>query len=545
MAELEVAGRAADRSPAGPPPDRPVHEQVRARAVARPAATAIAWRDQAVSYRELMTQATLIGGALRRLGVTAGSPVAVRMATGPRQAAALLGVLQTGAYLVCFGAGDQGERGRAMLAELRPPVLVLDGAERDGDGLAAWYRDELAGRILDVAEPALHRDVPPLPARSEPGARAYVAYTSGSTGRPKGIAQTHAALAQFVTWLGGEFGVGPGSRVAQWAAPGYDASLCEVFTALAAGATLCPVPDRIRPHPEKIVDWLATERVTFFQTVPSFARAMLKVITARGPAAGLDALDHLLLAGEALPGELATALRAALPGVRLVNLYGPTESILATWYDVTGGGQEALPGTVPIGRAIPGRQVLVLDDADRPCPPGTDGQIVIRSPYVTPGYVGAAAGQRDAFRPADPARFGTSGPRWYRTGDVGRLRPDGLLDFIGRRDQQIKFNGVRVELTDIEAALADLDSVTQCAVVPLTDEDGLVVRLVAHVVPRPAAESTADSAAGAADQRGWRAQLRRRFGAALPPVSFKTLTELPRNVGGKVDRRRLQNTLSA
>jgi non-ribosomal peptide synthetase component F len=359
--------------------------------------------------------------------------------------------------------------------------------------------------------------------------RAYVAYTSGSTGRPKGIAQTHRGFAQFIGWWSGEFVAGPSARVAQWAASGYDASLVEIFGALVVGATVYQVPERIRANPEKIVDWLAAERITVLQTVPSFAREVGRAITAAGAAASLTSVDHLLLAGEALPGELAGALRSVLPGARLVNLYGPTESILATWHEVTG----PVRGPVPIGRPIPGRQVLVLDAEDRPCAAGTVGQVVIRSPYIVPGYVGAAAPERSAFRPVaglDEYGDGTC----YRTGDFARRRWDGLLEFRGRGDFQVKFHGTRVELTDVEATLLTHESVADCAVIGVPNADGLVTRLVAYVVPRRAADGRAVAGADV-----WRAHLRGWFGRSKLPVSFKTVIGLPRNLGGKVDRQRL------
>ncbi|MFC6081790.1 amino acid adenylation domain-containing protein [Sphaerisporangium aureirubrum] len=501
--------------PSDPPESVP--DLVRAVAARHPDVLALAWPGEELTYRELVDRAASVATAL-----PAGQPVAVRMSSGPRQVIACLAVLMADARLVCLGAGDVGERGRAVLTDLRPTWIVVDG-EQPEDGLVTWYREELSGRVLDLTT------VPAGGAgeRAVPGSAdgwAYVTYTSGSTGRPKGIPQGHSTLAQFVTWFAREFRVEVGARVAQWAAPGYDASLVEAFGALVAGGTLCPVSDRLRANPEKLADWLAAEGITHFQTVPSFARQLLGALGEPGerPAA----LGHLLLAGEPLPGELADGLRAALPGVRLVNLYGPTESILATWYEVDG----PHDGMVPIGRAIPGRRVVVLDEHDRPCPPGVTGQIVIESPYVTPGYVGAAGENGAAFRPIRGT--GPAAPRCYRTGDRGRLRPDGTLEFGGREDFQIKFNGVRVELTDIEVALAADASVAECAVVPVADAQGLVVRLVAYVVP-------GEPGGTAATITPWRAALRRRFGKATPPVTFRTLTRLPRTVGGKVDRRRL------
>jgi (S)-beta-tyrosine adenylation enzyme len=533
-----AAAAASAEAIAAAVPGAPVHELIRLRARQLPGATAVAWAGGAMSYRAMAAEAALIARYLRGLG--SGQAVVVRMAPGARQVAASIGVLQAGARLLWFGAGDAGERGRMILTELRPACLLVDG-EADTDLLARWYRDELGGRVVSVASLTRQADgAPPAtlasPTTSAPQATlappvglaeiAYVAYTSGSTGRPKGIAQSHGAFAQFTTWMAAEFGLRHGSRVAQWVAPEHDPSLCEVFASLVAGATLCPVPQRVRLHPERLADWLADERITFFQTVPSLARELLKVIASRGEPRRLAALDQLIVMGEAFPAGLANGLRTALPWVRLANIYGPTETIAAAWHAVTG----PVGDCVPIGQPIPGRHLLVLDDEDRPCPTAVTGQIVIRSPYVAAGYLGG--GGRDAFRPV--AGPGTD-IGCYRTGDLGRWRWDGLLEFRGRRDLQVKLGGTRIEITDVEAALASHDSVRECAVVPLAGDDGLVTHLVAYVVPRrtPAGEPAGGPAA-------WRTHLRGQFGAEMRLVLFHPMSHsLPRNLSGKVDRRRL------
>lgn len=508
-----------------------VGRRIHAFADAHPDAPAVVLGDTVVSYGDLVRHAGAVTTALRGAGAVDGAAVAVRLPQGPRHVAVLLGVLDAGAHLVCLGTGDAGERGRAVLDDLRPACLLAHG-DTATDDLASWYREQLAGRVLDLDDVRdLGEPGAVVPAPSQPDARAYVAYTSGSTGRPKGIPTTHASIAQFVGWFAGEFRVGPGARLAQWAAAGYDASLVETFAALTAGATLYPVPDRIRAHPEKLVDWLAAERITVFQTVPTFAREILKAVTAKDTAGSLGALDHLLLAGEALPGELANAVRAALPSVRLVNLYGPTETILATWHEVTG----EQSGIVPIGGPVAGRQVLVVDDQDRPCPTGVTGHLVVLSPHVTTGYTGAAAGERAAFEPPRaPDAHGVAAVPCYRTGDFGRRRWDGSLEFLGRQDLQVKFQGVRVELTDLETALAECESIAECAVTAVTNAEGLVTRLVAHVVP---VRDETGAALGSA--KDWRAVLQARFGRSKYSLSFHTMLGLPRNLGGKVDRRRL------
>lgn len=529
----DAAVRAADAFTAATRPELPVHALVRARAAERPHATAIASAGGSLSYRDLVARAMTIADALRRAdGGIEGRAVAVCMPAGPSQVAAMLGVLTAGAHVVCLGAGDQGERGRAILADSAARCLLLD-TERPGDELVRWYRDERDGLVLDLAaldDAAAPAASWPPPRERDLGASAYLAYTSGSTGRPKGIIGTHGGLTQFVTWLAGQFGIGRDARVAQWAAPGFDVGLCEIFATLTAGATLCSVPEELRPDSEQMARWLADERITHFQTVPSFAREVVKSLADNGP---LPTLSHLLLTGEALPAELADGLRTALPATRLVNIYGPTESVAATWYELPVPGPVHDP--VPIGRSIPGRQVLVVDESDRTCPAGVIGEIVIRSPFVTPGYVGHAGADTAPFRPLSVPGPAGHAPEpvvaCYRTGDLGRRRWDGLLEFHGRRDLQVKFYGTRIELADIETTLASHESVTECAVVPTTDGHGLVSRLTAYVVPREAIGESASAS--------WRAHLRRRYGNAMPPISFTTLPNLPRTTRGKVDRHRL------
>ncbi|GAT67109.1 AMP-dependent synthetase [Planomonospora sphaerica] len=526
---VRAAVREADRTGGPPSPGPGVHELVRRHAVHRPHAGAVDWGGDVTPYRELTRWAAALSARLRDAGCAEGAAVAVRMPPGPGRIAALLGVLSAGAHLVWLGTGDAGDRVKAVLSDLRPACMLVEDPA-GGDGLAEWYRGELGGRVLDGAAGAGNAPVeaPSFPGAPGPDAWAYVAYTSGSTGRPKGIPQTHAALAQFVTWFAAEFGIGPGSRVAQWVAPEHDPALCEVFAALVSGATLCPVPDGVRAHPEKLAAWLADQGITHLQTVPSFAGTLLGAIAGGGAAERFAALRHVLLMGEAVPPELVRGLRAALPAARLVNLYGPTETIAATWQEI---GDET--GAVPIGRPIPGRQVLVVDGRDRPCPAGVTGEIVVRSPYVTPGYVGASAGAA-AFRPLRGIEEPAAAGRTYRTGDLARRRRDGRLEFRGRKDFQVKLSGIRIELTEVEAALSAHESVAECAVVARTGRDGLPDVLVAYVVPVPAASGDASPV------RAWRACLRRRFGRETPPVLFTVLDRpLPRNLTGKVDRGRL------
>ncbi|MFE3433664.1 AMP-binding protein [Streptomyces sp. NPDC059171] len=525
--------RASDRRASDGQVTLPVHTSVRRHA--EHDGVAVSFGGTRTGYAELTADAARVASALIAAGAGHGSPVAVRMRPGARRIAVLLGVLEAGAHLAWFAPDGAGERHRSMLSDLRPACMVLDGDPQE-DPLALWYAGEPGARLLDVSSvlgphAAVAGTGVTAGARPGPADLAYVAFTSGSTGRPKGIAQSHAALAQFATWMGGRFAMGPGARVAQWVSPEHDPALAEVFATLVAGGTLCPVPERIRVNPDKLVPWLGQEGITHLQTVPSFARDLLGVITGADPGRRPGTLSHLLLMGEALPGELVDGLRAALPRTRLINLYGPTETIAATWHEITG----RVTGPVPIGYPLPGRQVLVVDEDDRPSPAGVTGELVIRSPYVTPGYLAVEGGPDHSALFAPLAGLAPDGDRWYRTGDLARLRFDGALEFRGRKDFQVKLFGNRLELTEIEAALNRDPSVLECAVLPHVNGQGLVTRLAVYVVPRGDGREDVR-----ADVRAWRSHLRGQFGPlALPAVFTRLTSRLPRNAAGKVDRSRL------
>lgn len=552
--EAARAAVEADRRADDGAPGHTIVETIRRRASQDPDAVAVDGHDGTLTYRELYAAAIQVAEDLHAAGVRSGDAAVVRLPVGARQYAALLGVLAAGAHLCWFGVADSGERGRAVVGALKPAaMLVADAAVPDE--FVDWYRATTGGQVVAVAEPD------PAPQAGDPAAptptpqltdRAYVAFTSGTTGVPKGIAQTHAALAQFAAWMAAEFEIGPGIRVAQWVAAEHDPALAETFAALGSGATLCPVPEKIRANPERLLDWLAAERIGVLQTVPSFARELLRVLTGRHSAERLGTLRVLLLMGEALPAELADGLLAALPLVHVANLYGPTETVAATWHPVRRRavqinaltGIEAAStaatiaarraaGTVPIGRPIPGRGILILDEADRVCPAGVTGELVITGAYVADGYLGAH--DHAAFAPLP----GVDAP-CYRTGDLARRRPDGALEYRGRKDSQVKLYGNRLELTDVEAALAGHATVAECAVVAVADRDGLAVRLVVCVVPRRGPDGRPE---GSPDQ--WRTQLRRRFGRALLPALYRTLDRLPRTVTGKVDRPQLARSVAA
>lgn len=468
-------------------------------AQARPDALAVSDEHGRLSYAELAAQAARVAAQLRGAGVDRG-PVAVLADRGSGLVAAVLGVLEAGRAFVCLNPEHPGPRLAAVLELVRPGAILVDDAARDRHAALA----------ADV--PRLPLDAPAATADpvSVTGADlAYVAFTSGSTGRPKGIPHRHRTLAQFVDWQGGAYRIGPDTRVAQLAPQGFDVSYCEIFGALYRGASLHVAPESARTDPALLATWLRAERVSVLQVVPAHWRALLAELPATGEAP-LPDLETVVFVGEVLPPSLVEQTRARLGrGLRLLNVYGPTEVVAATWYEI--GELPADARAVPIGHPIPGREIELADLTD-----GT-GEIVVRSPYLTDGYLDDEAGTRERFGP-DPARPS------YRTGDLARLLPGGELVFAGRTDHQVKISGQRVELEDVEAAVLATGQVSEAVATVVPGADGSA-SLVAYVVPAPGADLDAA-----------RRELVERMPRYLVPAALVAVPQLPRSAHGKLDR---------
>ena len=429
-----------------------------------------------VSYGELDRRANRVAHGLLGLGLAAARRVAVLLPSAPQQVAALLGVLKAGCAFVCLDPRQPTARLAQVLAEASAGALLTDASSlRQHPALAQggdWLVLDLPGfDALPATRPLVEVD---------PAQPAYVAYTSGSTGRPKGIVESHRSFSQFVLCQGKPFSIQPHQRFAQWASCGYDASYCEIFGALCLGATLCMAEPSLRFDPAALAAWLRAEQVTLLQVVPSFAQQLLQSLGDGGDGHPFPALAALLLAGEAVRGELATSWLERFPATpRLFNLYGPSETVLATWHPVLAADRRQ--ASVPVGRAFEGRHVVLLDRHSQPAPRGVPGEIHVRSAHLADGYLDRPAETAGSFV---PDAWGGAGERLYRTGDLGRWLPDSSLVFLRRRDQQVKVRGNRVELGEIEAALRCHPAVEEAAVAAHDYGQG-DLRLVAYVTLDP------------------------------------------------------------
>ncbi|MEU7579736.1 non-ribosomal peptide synthase/polyketide synthase [Streptomyces sp. NPDC041068] len=397
-----------------------------------------------LSYAELNTRANRLAHGLIAQGVGPEDRVAVMLPRSLEMVVAVLAVLKAGAAHVPVDPDYPAQRRAFILSDAAPRVVLdEDAMARDMSGFPS------TDPRIDAPKDRL----------------AYVIYTSGSTGTPKGVLVSHRGIASLAHVQARRLGVSETSRVLQFASPSFDASVWELVMAFSSGALLV-VPGAGRLAGDALASVLADEAVTHV-TLPASVLGGI----ARGRESGLPALECLVLAGEAVPPELVA--RWSVPGRRVVNAYGPTESTVCVSM-----GEGTAQGVVPIGRAVTNTEVFVLDPALEPVPVGVVGELYVAGAGLARGYAGRAALTAERFVACPFA----AGERMYRTGDLVRWRGDGQLEFVGRADEQVKLRGFRVEPGEVEALLAEDPGVRQAAVVLREDAPG-DQRLVAYLVP--------------------------------------------------------------
>lgn len=471
-----------------------------------PDAPAVEDSGRVWTYRELAVAATAQAGAIRSAGVAPGDVVAIDCRRGCEFVVALLGAQLARCVAMPLDPNQPGAWCRNVLADAGARLLLRgEGVRLAANGCAE----------LPVGPPA----VGGVPVAETPSATeaAYLFFTSGTTGRPKGVLGCHGGLGHFLAWQRETFAVGPGDRVAHVTGLGFDVVLRELFVALTAGATLV-IPDHDSlEDPGRLLGWLAARDITLLHAVPTVAAVWLGEA---GADLRLPRLRVTFFAGEPLTRQLALRWRERLDGGEIVNLYGPTETTLAKcFYRLP----QRLPfDQLPVGRPLPGCDILILDEEGLPVADGQPGEVAIRTPWRTLGYLSAPS-------PFQPDPVGGPTPI-YRTGDRGRRLPDGNLMLLGRLDDQVKIRGVRVEPTGVAAVLAGHPAVHACAVLALAGDPH--PRLVACV-------------AGTGERGDLRRYLAERLSDAQIPTEFHFLDDLPITANGKVDRVRLLERLAA
>lgn len=485
-----------------------LHELVRERARRSPGLLAVSGPDGQMTYGELDWRADALALFLAGRGVQPGDRVALWLPKSARAVVVMQAALRLGAAYVPIDPLGPVARAVQLIRDCAPRAVVTtkDWAIRlaeHGVTAAVPYPEDLEP-VRPVPDPGV-----------DPGDLAYILYTSGSTGTPKGVCLSHRNALAFVDWAVAEIGAGPADRFANHAPFHFDISVLDLFAAFRAGASVHLIPTEMSFAPTLLVEYMLERQITVWYSVPSALVLMIR----DGGMLDVPPLEFslriLLYAGEPFPIKYLRSLRNYLP-VRILNLYGPTETNVCTFHEVA-----SIPAdqvrSVPIGKACSGDRIWAVRDDGALARPGEEGELVVDGPTVMLGYWG---GPRQDGQP-------------YRTGDRVILLDGGDYQYIGRRDGMVKVRGYRIEIGEIEATLQARPEIAD--VVVMLEGAGMDTKIVAYVV-------TVDASAPGL------LELKRHCAASLPRHmivdAVRQVTELPRTSTGKLDRQAMVSRLA-
>ena len=491
-----------------------------------PNAIAVSTANERLTYRELAQRASAIAVHVAAAGLGRNMVVVLLARRSIDLLAAIIGVQQAGAAFLPLDPSFPAARRAHIIAHSRTPLVLV------GQDCVAALDETLSGmpapsrpQVLSLAE--LVRGIAPKHAhRSAPATNSFacVIYTSGSTGTPKGAIIEQRGLVNHLMSKISDLELSAGDAVAQAASPSYVMAIWQFLASLLAGARVHICSDEEMRDPNLLAQAVGRERITVLQLVPSLLRTILEERRSVEAFSHLHRLRWLVSTGEALHPDLARAWFRRYPEVPLINVYGQAECS----DDVASHALTEAPArevvTIPIGRPIANTQLYVVDPHLQPVPIGLAGELCVGGVSVGPGYLNEPEQTRRSFVPDSFSR--RRGGRLYRTGDRARWRADGSLEFIGRRDHQVKIRGHRIEPAEIEHALMEHPDVQTAAVLPRNDDTAgtwLLAYVVPHARRRPKANALHDL-------------LKKKLPAHMLPAGFMFLERLPLTAPGKLDR---------
>ncbi|QIZ46641.1 amino acid adenylation domain-containing protein [Dickeya zeae] len=526
------------------PADQCIHERFEQQVARTPDAIAVVFEGQSLSYRELNEQANQLAHWLIELGVRPDNRVAIALERRPELIVALLATLKAGGAYVPIDPGYASQRLSDMLADSAPVVLITTRTVRTA--LITQTTAELTVVELDSeieresnAQPwatCPTDNIAPATLGLTPRHLAYVIYTSGSTGRPKGVMIEHRSLMNYLHWSLQAYPNTAGDRVPMNSSIGFDATITSVFVPILVGKTLYIVDsqDEIASLYHALV---SGEPFSFIKLTPSYLDALSRLLISDPNGidiATLPGLQQFILGGEAVLERHVSFWRQHRPDVRIVNEYGPTETVVGccmhTLTDLRS------TGAVPIGRPIANTRMYILDEHRQPVPVGVVGEIYIGGMGVARGYLNRPDLTAERF--LDDPFAHEPGARMYRAGDLARWNADGTLDYLGRNDFQVKIRGFRIEPGEVESALQSCDGVSDAVVVAQRTDTG-DHRLVAYYTLSDTSVSDASISEASVSIEALKQQLAHRLPDFMVPSAYVPLAQIPLTRHGKVDRNAL------
>jgi amino acid adenylation domain-containing protein len=478
----------------------------------QPAAPALIWDTRAISYGDLQEMASSAHAVLEALGLPADLPVGIQARKSPEAIALIL----------------------ACLKAQRP--FLLPSIELAPETLAKLFGQADASRVLTTAEEGSDNalSVAELPAEEDtpatewppPGGGDDIAFmltTSGSTGLPKIVPLPEGAIDQFTEWAASQFGIGPGTKVLNYAPLNFDLCLLDIWSTLKAGACVVLVDQAKATHGGYLVDLVADNEVDVVQAVPMLYRLLIDETRESGQR--FPSVKHVITTGDKIPATSLTQLPELFPNARVFNVYGCTETndSMMHEFDLTG----EPPAKIPIGKPLPGVDARVEDEDGGPLEGAGTGELLVRTPFQTRGYLNVARNEGTFVARTDD---GQGEQTYYRTGDIVRRDEDGVLTLEGRSDFYVKVRGVRVSTQVVEQAIQDHPDVIEVAVIPVPDE---MAGSKLHAVVRKEPDSKFNGMT-------LRKHLIGRLARTEMPGSIAIVTEpLPKTSTGKIDRKRI------
>ncbi len=524
LSATQRAVRDAVNSRTAAPSRAALHTGFFSSAAARPAATAMISEARRWTYAELADEVSAVASALQIAGITPGDTIAVLGPKGAEQIIALLAILAAGGVYLPIGVDQPADRTEKILATggVRMALYCGGGERSDGttDDLAPSWKPSLT--VTEALRIGRRAPGPFVPVATDPHDLAYVLFTSGSTGEPKGVEVTHDAAMNTVEFLYGHFDIGPADRCLALATLECDLSVLDMFATLATGGSIVVVEEPYRRDPDRWATLIAEHGVTVLNFLPGWLEMLVEVGAGR-----LDTVRVVLTGGDWVRTAMVRHLQSQAPGARVAGLGGATETAIHATIFEAGELPDAW-SAVPYGVPFTNNACRVVNEAGQDCPDWVAGELWFTGRGIASGYRGRADLTADRF-----VRY--AGRTWYRSGDLARYRPDGILEFVGRADHRVKISGYRIELGDVEAALQRVVGV-RAAVAGVVSGGERGHDVLAALVSVDDPELTAERISAAV------AEL---VPPHMIPRQLQVVTAIPFTVGGKTDRRAAAGQLTA